>query len=85
MSERRLTGMNRFFYTFGSDIAFPYQYGWLEVRAASWDEAHRKFRAKYPDRHEGTLNCSFFYDEQQWDIMSPETNWNGCKCHEIIE
>ena len=77
--------MNRFFYTFGSSLDFPYQCGWVEVRAGSWQEAHCKFRARFPDRHEGTLNCSFFYDEGQWNIMSPATNWNGCKCHEIIE
>lgn len=79
------TELGRYFYTFGSDPAFPYQHGWLEVRAASWDEAHRKFREKYPDRHGGTLNCAFFYDEKQWAAISPETDWRGRKCHEVIE
>lgn len=31
--------MNRYFYTFGSDPGFPYQNGWVEVRAASREEA----------------------------------------------
>ena len=42
--------MNRYFYTFGSDPGFPYQNGWVEVRATSRDEADRKFRARCPDR-----------------------------------
>lgn len=47
--------MNRYFYTFGSDPGFPYQNGWVEIRADSFEEADRKFRARFPDRpgHEG--------------------------------
>ncbi len=77
--------MNRYFYTFGSDPGFPYQCGWVEVRAKSWQEAHQKFRSRFPDRNEDTLNCSFFYNEQQWAAISPETNWEGRKCYEVIE
>lgn len=40
--------MNKFFYTFGSDEKFPYQNGWVEVHAADWNEAHEKFRARFP-------------------------------------
>ena len=77
--------MNRYFYTFGSDPGFPYHNGWVEVRAESWDKANQMFRAKFPDRHEGTLNCAFFYDEEQWKKMDPEHNWSGWKLHEVIE
>lgn len=77
--------MNHYFYTFGSDPGFPYHDGWVEVLAASWNEAHEKFRAKFPDRHEDTLNCAFFYDEQQWAQMDPEHNWHGWKLYEIIK
>ncbi len=78
---------NRYFYTFGSEPKFPYQSGWVEVRAASWDEAHAKFRARFPDRpgHEGILNCAFFYNEEEWTRMDPEHTWHGWKCFEIIE
>ena len=76
---------NKYYYTFGSDPKFPYQDGWVEVRATSWEEAHAKFRARFPDRHEGTLNCAFFYDEAKWMEMDPESAWHGHECHEIIE
>ena len=76
--------MNRYFYTFGTSPGFPSREGWVEVRAASWEEAHRKFRARFPDRHEGTLNCAFFYDEAEWKEMDPERSWHGWKLHEVI-
>ena len=77
--------MNRYFYTFGSDPGFPYHDGWVEVRAESWDEAHQMFRAKFLDRHEGILNCAFFFDEEQWKQMDPEHKWSGWKLHEVID
>jgi len=81
--------MNRYFYTFGSDLKFPYQNGWVEIRAVSWEEAHAKFRARFPSRpgHDGTLNCAFFYDEEQWKKMDPEHTWANYewRCHKIIE
>lgn len=76
--------MNKYYYTFGSDPMSPYRNGWVEVHADTWHEAHGKFRAKFPDRHANTINCSFFYDERQWKKMNPEVNWHGWKCHEII-
>lgn len=77
--------MKNFYYTFGSDPIFPYRNGWVVVRAASWEEAHQKFRARFPDRHENTLNCSFFYDEEQWANMNPEHTWTGWQCCEVIQ
>lgn len=77
--------MNKYYYTFGSDPKFPYQFGWVEVHAASWDEAHTKFRVRFPDRHENCLNCAFFYGEKRWTEMNPEQTWNGWKCFEVIE
>lgn len=77
--------MSSYYYTFGSAPGFPYRDGWVEVKADSWDEAHRKFRARFPDRHENTLNCAFFYDEEQWARMDPEHRWTVRKLHEVIE
>lgn len=77
--------MNRFFYTFGSDSGFPFQNGWVEVHASDWNEAHEKFRARFPDRHENTVNCSFFYSEEQWHRMDPEHAWHGYRCYAVIE
>lgn len=52
---RKDTAVNRYFYTFGSDPAFPYQNGWVGIHAASREDADYKFRARFPDRpgHEG--------------------------------
>ena len=83
-SERRGV-MQRFFYTFGSDKKFPYQKGWVEVRAADREESHEKFRARFPDRNPDCINCSFCYTEEQWRKMDPENTWQGYRCHEIIE
>lgn len=79
--------MNRYFYTFGCDAEFPYQNGWIEVRASSWDEAHQKFRRRFPNRHANTLNCAFFYDEEKWKQMDPEHSWAsfGWRLFEVIE
>ncbi|USF25543.1 hypothetical protein N510_000455 [Firmicutes bacterium ASF500] len=79
--------LNRYFYTFGSDPGFPYQNGWVEVRATSREEAERKFRARFPDRpgHEGIMNYAFCYNEQRWAEMDPEHTWHGWKCFEVIE
>lgn len=75
-----------YFYTFGSDEQFAHQNGWVEIRAANWEEAHEKFRSRFPDRpgHEGTINCAFFYDEERWRQMDPENKWSGYKCYAII-
>jgi len=77
--------MNKYYYTFGSDIHFPYQNGWVEVHADTREQAHEKFRARFPDRHENTLNCAFCYNAERWAQMDPEHNWHGWKCFEVIE
>lgn len=74
-----------YYYTFGTDPLFPHQNGWVEVIAASWPEAHSKFRAVYPDRHLNVLNCAFFYEEDRWQKMNPPKNWPGYKCYGVIE
>lgn len=79
--------MNKYYYTFGSDPGFPYQNGWVEIHANSWEEADQKFRARFPDRpgHEGIMNFSFSYSEERWTKMDPEHTWHGWKLHEVIK
>ncbi len=77
--------MKTFFYTFGSNEKFPYQNGWVEVLATDWNEAHEKFRARFPDRHPNCLNCAFYYDEEQWHRIDPEHTWHGYRCYQVIE
>lgn len=60
---------NPFYFTFGSDPAFPYQNTYLVVFAGDRSDAIAKFRKKYPDRpgHEGTYNTAFTYSQEEWD------------------
>ena len=83
---RKDTAVNRYFYTFGSDPAFPYQNGWVGIHAASREDADYKFRARFPDQpgHEGIMNYSFCYDENRWAAMDPENTWTGWRCYEVI-
>lgn len=73
------------FYTFGSDEHFPFQGGWVEVTAGSMKQAHALFRACYPDRVPGILNCSDYYTEQQFNTTDmPATGNRGAFCHHKI-
>jgi len=77
--------MNKYYYTFGSDKMFPFQNGWIVIKADSWKSAHEIFMKHFPCRNGGnTLNCAFFYDEKQWENLHTE-NWNGYKCYGIYE
>lgn len=72
--------MNNYYFTFGSSESFPFQRGYLIVRAASLNEAIEKFRNKYPDRHEGVVNCSSWYTEEQWN----QNTYKEDKCFGVI-
>jgi len=81
--------LHSWYFTFGTDPAFKYRRGWVEVRAKNGEEACEKFRARCPDRpgHEGTLNCAFVYSEESWKrtIMATNGSNMGEHCHEVIE
>lgn len=74
------------FYTFGSDEKYPHYGGWVEVEAASMEEAHETFRAHYPDRLPGILNCAFYYIEDEFNAtnMPAAGNW-GAFCHRKLK
>lgn len=77
--------MNKFYFTFGSDECFPYQYGWVEVMADDLSQAVDKFNNRFGVRIEGVINCAFFYTEQEFKRTSMFVNGNGgIRCHEII-
>lgn len=77
--------MNRYFYTFDSDERFPYQGGYIEIRADSWMEADIAFRKFHPDRPGscGAINCTGWYSEEEWHETRMATN-PDCMLHEII-
>lgn len=56
--------MNAYYYTFGSDVRFPYQGGWVQVFAETSEKADKLFRKYYPDQHPGILNCAAIYNRK---------------------
>lgn len=60
--------MNRYYYTFGSNPAFPYGIDdYVEVTARTMHESTIAFRLKHPDRSEDCLNCAFIYTEDEFN------------------
>lgn len=75
-------GNMKVYYTFGTDSRFPFCGGWVEVEAPTMKEAHAVFRANFPDREPGVLNCSDYYTEDQFnDSDMPETGNRRAFCH----
>lgn len=71
-----------FFFTFGTAEHFPYQGGYLIVRARNQTEAVQIFRRSYPDINENTINCAFIYNE--WGWIDKNNCCTDSICHEII-
>lgn len=77
--------MKKFFYTFGSDERFPFCGGWVEIEAENIKQANAIFRACYPDREPGILNCSDYYTEAQFNATGmPNTGNRGAFRHRKI-
>lgn len=62
MAER----LQNFYFTFGSSPSFPFQEGYIIIKATTRDEAVDRFRHDYPDKNNSCVNCSFIYDETEW-------------------
>lgn len=79
--------MPKFYFTYGSDERFPFQYGWTEIEALSYELACAAFRAFHPDRDPEVrcLNCADVYTEEQF---KDTLEWVGVnyrdRCHERI-
>lgn len=58
--------MKPYYFTFGSWERFPYQNTYLVVYGIDMHDALKKYRSKYPDVHQDTVNCSSWYNEEQW-------------------
>ena len=65
----------KFYFTFGSDSRFPFPNAYIIILAEDEKGAIRKFREKYPDRNEGTVNCAFWYTEEQWLETENKTSY----------
>lgn len=75
-----------FYFTFGSDPAFPFQDTYLIVFAESQHDAIAKFKKKHPDRpgREGICNMSSLYTQEQWIGSANETAYGDIPAEVII-
>ena len=60
--------IKNFYFTFGSWERYPFQNGYIIVRAETVREAARKFMQRYPNPvDEEVVCCSDYYDEKVWN------------------
>lgn len=58
-----------FYFTFGSWRQYPYQNTYLIVYGNGLNDAIRKFRCHFKDINEGIVNCSFWYNKENWEKL----------------
>ena len=77
--------LSNFYFTFGTNRQFPYQGGWVVVKAPDILIARKIFMFYFPHEN-GYLNCSFVYTEEEFKktIMYKEKDNMGAGCHLII-
>ena len=74
-----------FYFTFGTDKRYPYRGGWVLIHAPSLRVAVKIFRAVFPEKTRGLLNCSDYYTEEQFEKTGMLENGNfGEFCHQEI-
>ena len=76
--------MDNYYFTFGTGKDFPYQGGWVVVKANSYGEARNKFKEKFGTR-DGYLPFAFQYSEEEFELSGMDKRGNfGEFCHEVI-
>lgn len=78
--------MKEFYFTFGTDPAYPYGINdYVLVRAENGNEACEKFKAKHPNRPRSRfINCAFIYTQEEFDSFR-EKYYKGVEPAETIE
>lgn len=62
-----------FYYTFDSYEGYPFQNGYIIIKAETIREANYKFKQQYQNpRDEDVLNCSDYYDAKAWERILSE-------------
>lgn len=86
MNEKNNEAMEKFYFTYGTSPAFPFQGGWTLIYATDLRAAQRVFKAHHPDRDGcGILNCADYYGAEWFEDSEEFRNGNlGVKCHEIL-
>ncbi|MGF6990437.1 hypothetical protein M2150_001698 [Lachnospiraceae bacterium PM6-15] len=74
------------YFTFGSSRQYPYDSGWVEVRAETRQEAIDLYKEKYPNVSHNIYNCADIYSEKQMHETEMYVSGNrGAKCHDVID
>ena len=79
--------MSKFFFSYGTDPAYPFLGGWTEIEAPRQSDACTIFKMYHPDRPEsaGRLNCSDIFTESEFrDNKAYVDAHCGRGCREII-
>lgn len=78
--------MSKFFFSYGTDPAYPFLGGWTEIEAPDRPSACKLFQIYHPNRpgSAGRLNCADIYSEDEFmDSELIDGNF-GAYCHERI-
>lgn len=67
------------YFSFGSAEQYPYKDSYLVVYGTGYEDCVEKFRKRYPDKKENTLNCAFVYVKSVWDAMAAKEENAWCR------
>ena len=77
----------KFYFTYGTDLRFPFFGGWTEIEAPDKATACAAFRHYHPDRDPAVpcLNCAGVYTEEEFEDTTEflQVNWRD-HCQERI-
>ncbi len=58
--------MEIYYFTFGSNEKYPYQNTYIAIIALNYADAIIAFKERYADVNDDYINCSNYYNEEQW-------------------
>ena len=78
--------MQKFYFTYGTDLAYPFQGGWTEIEAPDRPSACKIFQMFHPNRDGcmGLLNCADIYSEDDFMNSKLIDGNQDAYCHERI-
>lgn len=79
--KERHEAMNEYYFTYGTDSAFPFCGGYTKVIAKTIQDAINLFSERHPCRHKGIVNCAFIYFKEEFKLLFDGKN---LECHEVI-
>lgn len=71
-------------FTFGSWEGYPYQNGYIIIKAYTLQDAIAEFRNHYPDIHKNTLCCADYYHKSS-SVSEIKQLYGDDKCFEVFD